>query len=112
MRLRTENYPRKNLQALLGNAKRVQPWNGRLAAHLQHLHLAHHRIAIHALIEPQETIRYGEDRVGLALARLIFAHQERRRLPPGELKRELLDEVLQIEVAARAAVRCMDDGAK
>ena len=38
-------HARKDLDALVGDAERVQPGMRRLAAHLHHLHLAHHRVA-------------------------------------------------------------------
>ena len=77
----------------------MQPRNRRLSTHLHDLHLANHRIPIEALNEPQHSVRDGEDRILFSLRGLVLADEKRRRFPAGEPDRQLLHEVLQIEVA-------------
>ncbi len=46
-----------------------RPGCGGLTAHLADLHLAHHRVALHALVQTDQPVRDGEHRVGLGSRR-------------------------------------------
>src|SRR5207244_3619881 len=92
--VRAEDEPREDLKAVVRNAKRVQAGDRRLAAHFHDLYLAHHRIAIDALIQPEQAVRHGEDRILLTFRWLVFADEERRRLPSRQTQAQLLHEAL------------------
>src|SRR6266849_5358578 len=90
--LRADDKSREDLHAVVRNAKRVQAGDRRLAAQLHDLHLAHHRIAIDALIQPEEAVRHGEDGIVLAFRQLVLADEKRRRLPSRQAHGQLLYE--------------------
>jgi hypothetical protein len=90
----------------------MQPRNGCLSAHLHDLYLAHHRIPIEALHEPQQAVRDGEDRILFSRRGLIFADEKRRRLPACEPDGQLLHEVLQIEIAILRPLGSLGHGSK
>ncbi len=80
---------RKDFDPGAGDAEGMHPGTGRLAAHFQNLHLAHHRIAVDALLQRQQAVGHREDRDGFAL-RQIFPDQEGGGLPAAQLYAELL----------------------
>ena len=106
-----DDDPREHLNAVVRDAERVEAGDRRLPTHLHHLHLANHRIALDALMEPEQAIRHREDRVVRDLRRLIFADEKRRRFPAREPHSQLLHEVLQVQLVARSLCRPRD-GAK
>ena len=90
----------------------MQARQGRLAAHLHDFELAHHRVALHALAQPDQAVGHGEDRVRVVLVG-VFADQEGGGLPAGHVHAQLLHELLQCVVwidvrIARALVRQHD----
>ena len=87
------------------------PGTGRLAAHFQHLDLAHHRIPVDALVQRQQAVGHREHRMGVALRR-IFADQEGGGLPAAQQYPELLDELLQADRALGLALRLQHDRAE
>ena len=86
-----------HLKTVVADAKAVQPWQAVLAAHLQDLHLAHHRVAMHALAQPDQTVRDGKHRVGIFLVE-VFANQKGRGLPTRQHHAQLLHELLKAVV--------------
>ena len=56
-----------------------------------------------ALIEPEDAIRHGENRVILHVAVQVLAYQKRGRLPTGEVQRESLEKSLQFELRFRGS---------
>ena len=103
---------REGLQAILGDAERVQAGHGLLAAQLHDLHLADDRIALDALGEPEQPVGHGEDRVVAHLAFVVFADQERGRLPTGQVQRQPLDEPLEFHFGRDVALRLAHHGAE
>ena len=84
----------KHLDAGRADAVGVQPGQRGLAAHLQDLHLAHHRIAQHALAQPDQAVGHREHRVGVVLVE-VFTEQKGGGLPGGHQHAQLLHELLQ-----------------
>ena len=73
--------------------------------------LAHDRVALDALVEPEQSVGHGEDRVVAQLAFDVLADQERGRLPTGQVQRQALDEALELHFAG-AALRLAHHGAE
>ncbi len=90
---------REGLHAGLGDAEGVQAGHGLLAAQLHDLQLAHDRVPLDALVEPEQPVGDGEDRVVAQLALDVLADQERGRLPTGQVQRQALDEALELHFA-------------
>ena len=86
-----------------GDAQRVQPGQRRLAAHLHRLQLAHAGVAVDALVQPQDAVGHGEDRVLGAIALGVLADQKGRRLPAREMHRQAFQEALQLHAAVAAS---------
>ena len=86
---------REDLHPVAGDAEGVQARHGRLAAHLHDLQLAHDRVALDALVQPEEAVGDGEDRVVADLRLGVLADQEGRRLPARQVQRQPLDEALR-----------------
>ena len=93
---------REHLQTGGADAKRVQARQRRLPAHLHDLHLAHDRVALHALAQPDQAVGHGEHRIGIVLGE-VLADQESRGLPARHQHAELLHELLQADEGLAAA---------
>ena len=63
------------------------------------------------LVEPEQPVGHGEDRVVAQLALDVLADQERGGLPTGQVQRQALDEALQLHFA-RVADRLAHHGAE
>ena len=87
------------METSVGDAEDVHARERFLATALHHLQLTHHAVAVHALVQPDESIRYREDRVAAQLSVGIFAQQEGGRLPAGEIHGQALHEALQFHFA-------------
>ena len=96
----------------LGDAEGVQAGHGLLAAQLHDLHLAHDRVALDALVEPEQPVGDGEDRVVAQLALDVLADQERGGLPTGQVQRQALDEALELHFARVGSMRLAHHGAE
>src|SRR6266852_253106 len=83
------------MHAMLGDAEGMHAGHGLLAAQLHDLHLAHDRVLLDALVEPEQSVGHREHRVVAQLAFDVFADQERGGLPTGQVQRQALDEPLQ-----------------
>ena len=77
----------------------------RLAAHLDDLRLAHHRVAMHMPRQPQNAVGDGEHRARLFILGGILANQERGGLPACHLDAERLHEIMQALLALRIVLR-------
>ena len=97
---------------MLGDAEGVQAGHGLLAAQLHDLHLAHDRVALDALVEPEQSVGHGEDRVVAQLAFDVLADQERGGLPTGQVQRQALDEALKLHFARLGSTRLAHHGAE
>ena len=86
------------------DAKRVQARERGLPAHLHDLHLAHDRVALDALAQPDEAIGHGENRVRVVLAE-VLADEESGGLPARHQHAQLLDELLQADEGLAAVMR-------
>ena len=89
----------------------MQARDGRLAAQLHDLHLAHDRVALDALVEPEQPVGDGEDRIVAELALDVLADQERGGLPTRQVQGEALDEPLELHFA-RVGLRLAHHGAE
>ena len=103
---------RKDLKTLVGDAERVQPRHGLLAAQLHDLELADHRIALDALGEPEQAVGDSEDRVVPDLAFGVLPDEKRGRLPAGQVQRQALHEALQLDFAGGGRLRFADERAE
>ncbi len=99
------------MQAGVGDAEGVQAGHGLLAAQLHDLHLAHDRVALDALVEPEQPVGHGEDRIVAQFAFDVLADQERGGLPTGQVERQALDEALELHFA-RVVQRLAHHGAE
>ena len=70
-----------------------------LAAHFHDLYLAHHRVALYVLTQPDQAVSHGEHRVGVG-RREVLADQEGGGLPARHQHPQLLDKLLQVAVGA------------
>ncbi len=92
--------------------KVCMPGTELLAANLHDLHLADDRVALDALVEPEQAVGDGEHRVVAQLALGVFADQERSGLPTGEVQGQALNEALELQLGgartgpARGGPRC------
>jgi hypothetical protein len=80
---RQAQHARERLKARVGDAEDVHTGQRVLPAALHHLHLAHHAVAVQALVQGDDAISHGEHESPLGSAS-GFAQQEGGGLPAGE----------------------------
>ena len=91
------------MHAGIGYAKCVQPRHGILAAQFDDLQLSNNGISFRYLVQPEEPVGDGKDRIVAQFVFSIFTDQEGCRLPTGQEQRQSLNEGLQVHVTPRLA---------
>jgi hypothetical protein len=97
-----DRQTRKDLYTLVGDAERLQAGDRRLPAHLHDLQFPDDGTPFDTLVQPEDAIGDGEDRVVFLFGVLIFADQKRRGLPTRQELREAMYERLHLDLSKLA----------
>ncbi len=95
-------HAREDLEAGPRDAERMEPWHRRLAARLHDLELAHDRVMVGALEEPDDPVGDGEHRGIAQLHRRVLANQKGRGAPARQVDGQPLHELVQGHLASLA----------